>query len=121
MRPKFLLDEHVPPRLIDAVLATEPRVEFRSIGSGHTPPCGTPDREVLLWAIREEFVTISFDMKTMINDFYTLMGQGRRPAGLVIIPDPDELAVSELVDDLLLIWEGHTADEMIERIEYLPL
>ena len=40
----------------------------------------------------------------MIGDFYGPDRRREQTAGLVIIPDPDELTVPGVVDDLVLIW-----------------
>jgi len=46
---KFLLDEHLPPSIVDELRRREPTLEVRAIGQAPAPHRGTLDPEILAW------------------------------------------------------------------------
>jgi hypothetical protein len=63
-------------------------------------------------------------MVTNDRDFLVITARwlrdGRQFAGLAFLNSQD-IPYRKVIDDLLIIAEVYSADEMIDRIEYLPL
>ena len=61
----FLLDEHMPLALVNAVLGAEPSVDLICVGQPGAPPKQAPDPELLEVAEREQRAIVTLDKKTM--------------------------------------------------------
>jgi len=56
---KFILDEHVNPRLKATVHQQDPEIVVWCIGDPGAPPRGTPDPDILLWCEAKGFSLVT--------------------------------------------------------------
>jgi hypothetical protein len=80
---------------------------------------GTPDRDVLQWAAAENRVLITNDRNTMVGFAYERAASGEALPGLIITTN--EQSIGDAIDDILLIGECMSAEEIANQIVvYLP-
>jgi hypothetical protein len=83
-------------------------------------PEGASDPDVLEWAAAENRVLITNDRNTMVGFAYRRAAAGESVPGLVVTTN--EQAIGEAIDDILLIVELMTAEEIRDQVVvYLPL
>jgi len=81
-------------------------------------PASRPDTEVLVWAASEARILITNDRETMIGFAYQRVKNGEPMPGL-IVTSKDQL-IGEASEDILLIAECLSEDEIASRVIYLP-
>jgi len=116
MQVRFQADADLNQIIVAASLRRAPEVDFRAAavaGLGRLK-----DFEVLALAAREGRVLVTHDSKTMPRHFAEFVASQTSPGVIVV---PQHLAVSAVVDDLLLIWAATENTEWTNRISYLPL
>lgn len=81
---------------------------------------GTPDSDVLAWTIAENRVLITNDRNTMVGTASGLIASGLPVPGLLVTTS--RLSIGSTIEDLLLVAECMSADEMRQRaLIFLPL
>ena len=121
-RVAFLLDEHMPTFIKDAVLARESSVDIVQIGvDPGMPPKGTLDPEVLLFAESNAFAVVTFDKQTMPDFAHQHVAIGRHTWGVFVFPNGNDLSARTIADELMTIWGASEAHEWIDQVKYLPL
>jgi hypothetical protein len=82
-------------------------------------PEGTPDREVLAWAARENRVLITNDRNTMIGFAYERVAAGEHVPG--VIATTIEQSIGSTIDDILLLAEAMPEEEIRDQVVvFLP-
>jgi len=64
-------------------------------------------------------VLVSHDRNTMAGEFYRFLAEGRSSPGLVIVTQ--DLDEGDAIDDLLLIWAASRAEELSDRVRWVPI
>jgi hypothetical protein len=114
---RLATDEDVHDDIIRGLRRRAPApdiVRVLDAGLGHTP-----DPLILEWAAREGRVLITGDLNTMVG-----FARGRVRSGL---PMPGVLALLEnvgigkVIDDILLVAQCHSEEEMRDQVVYIPL
>jgi predicted nuclease of predicted toxin-antitoxin system len=82
-------------------------------------PEGTPDPEILAWAAAENRVLITNDRDTMIGFAYERLGAGDPLPGVILTTN--EQSIGGAIEDILIIAECMTEDEIRDRVVFLPL
>jgi hypothetical protein len=83
-------------------------------------PKGAIDQEVLAWAARESRVLVTNDRNTMVGFAVERVAAGEPLPGLIITSI--EQSIGKTIEDILLLVECMTDEEMRDRIVvYLPL
>jgi hypothetical protein len=116
MKLRFQADADFNEIIIRAVQRREPAVDFQTARSAVAP--GLTDAEVLALAADASRVLVTHDRRTMPRYFAAFIAT-RRSGGVIVVPQ--NLAVSEAADQLVLIWSLMEADEFVDRIVCLPL
>jgi hypothetical protein len=116
MRVRFQADADLNQIIVAASLRRAPEVDFRTASVAGLERLN--DLEVLAVAAREGRVLVTHDSKTMPRHFAEFVAS-HTSAGVIVVPQ--HLAVSAVVDDLLLIWAATEAEEWANRICYLPV
>jgi len=118
---RFLFDEQIPDAVCDALDRIEPAIVFLRVEDGiDTPPTGTSDPDLLLFAEREHLAIVSFDKRTMTLHADNHMRQGNQTWGVFIFPNGNHLSAGTIAEALVLIWAASSAEEWINRVEFLP-
>ncbi|MDX1945712.1 MAG: DUF5615 family PIN-like protein [Pirellulaceae bacterium] len=83
-------------------------------------PEGTPDPDVLAWAASENRVLITNDRNTMLGFARERVSRGESMPG--IIATTNRQAIGSAIEDILLVMECFTPDEIQDQIVvFLPL
>jgi hypothetical protein len=116
----FLLDEHMPNSLINAVVGMEPSVAIMRIGQPGMPPKRTADPQVIEFAEANRMAIFTFDKSTMGVHAAAHVASGRRTYR-VFIWTRKLLGIHDAAWELVLLWSASDAEEWIDRVVYLPL
>ena len=115
---RFLFDECVSHRLVEALLRAEPSIEFLIVGEEGAPPKKTPDLVLLEFAEAEKRLFVSFDKKTLPGHLQEHYAKGRHTYGVIAMKR--YVAFGSLLEELLFIWMASTADEWIDYYDVVP-
>lgn len=116
MKVRFQADADLNRHIIAAVKRREPMVHFQTAQEAGLS--GLDDPAVLAFAASEGRILVSHDRQTMPQHFAIFIQQHMSP-GLLIVSQ--HLPVSQVADELLLIWFASEAEEWINQISSLPL
>ncbi len=122
MKVRFLLDEHIPTYVADAIASRNPEIFVLQVGQdADAPEKRTLDSDVIRFAGSNEYALVSFDKRTLKKDADDFVDFGNRTWGVFILPDGNRLSAGRIADELNLIWVSSEAEEWIDRVEFLPL
>jgi hypothetical protein len=116
MKIQVQADAELNEILVKAVLPREPGVVFQTAGEAGLARLN--DKEVLALAARSGRLPVTHGRKTMPRYFAEFIAT-ETSAGVLIVPQ--KLPISQVVDDLILIWSTSEAEEWRNRIYMLPL
>ncbi len=119
MSIQYLLDEHISPLYRTQLVRREPELIVRIIGDPDAPPKGTLDPEILIWCEIHNFILATNNRKSMPKHLADHLNQGRHIPGISIMDLRQN--ISEIIEELLLIYGVSNEYEYQDRIEYLPL
>ena len=113
---RFQADADFNQNIVTGILRREPTIDFQTAIAAALS--GLTDREVLELAAQQGRILVSHDLKTMPNYFAQFITTQTSP-GVIIVSK--KLAISEVVETLILIWSASSAEEWVNRIAFLPL
>jgi uncharacterized protein DUF5615 len=116
---KYLLDEHVNPRLRKALKQLAPDIVVWRIGDPGTPHLGTLDPEILLWCEDCSFSLVTNNRVSMPVHLQDHLDAGHHVPGIFTLNL--NMTIGETAEELVLIWGASEAEEYIDQINYLPL
>jgi hypothetical protein len=116
---KYLLDEHINPRLRKALKRLAPDIVVWRIGDPITPLLSTPDQEILLWCEERGFSLVTNNRESMPVHLREHLAAGKHVPGIFTL-NPD-MTLGETADELVLIWGASEAEEYTDQLNYLPL
>jgi hypothetical protein len=119
MKIRFLLDENLSPKLKAAVLRFNPQIDILRVGDFDTPSLGTLDPEILLYLELSQRLLVTDNRKSMPSHLEEHWSSGRYIWGLLWLRP--NMALSQLAEDLYLIWETSEAEEWLDKIDWIPL
>jgi len=115
---RFLADECVSHDMIDHLRDVEPDMDILVVGEPGAPPKGTDDAEILLAAEALGRTVISGDRATMAKHLTTHYREGHHTSGLILLRC--DFSVARYASEIRLIWFATTADEWVDRTDYIP-
>lgn len=118
MRPCFLLDEHVDPAIIDAVLLLDERVNIERVGGEWGPPLGTKDPDLLLWCEQYHTILVTADWKSMPGHVVDHYAAGHMHWGVFRIRPGASLGA--LAQALYLFSIASEAEEWQHVMDWIP-
>ena len=77
------------------------------------------DPGLLDWAAREGRVIVTHDVNTMARFSSARLRESLPMPGVIIVPE--ELEIGRAINDLEVVIECSTADDLENQIQYLPL
>jgi len=116
MKVRFQADADFNQNIVRALRRRDPAIDFQTAHDACLH--GVDDDRVLAWAAEEGRLVVSHDYRTMPRHFATFVTT-RTSAGVIMVSQA--LPLSDVVADLLLIWEASEAEEWINRFDTLPL
>jgi hypothetical protein len=114
----FLCDECTHPALIHALWQREPEMDILRVGQPGTPPRGTLDPELLVFAEDEKRTLITMDKRTMPDHVRDHHAAGRHTWGVFILKQG--YATQRYVEDLILVWSVLSLEDCRDLLLYLP-
>jgi hypothetical protein len=116
---KYLLDEHVNPRLRKALKRAAPDLVVWRIGDPSAPQLSTLDPEILLWCEQHQFSLVTNNRDSMPVHLQDHLAAGRHVPGIFTL-NP-KMTIGETAAELVLIWGASEAEEYLDQLNYLPL
>ena len=116
---KYLLDEHVTPRLKMAVHQHRPEIIVWCIGDPGTPSRGTLDPDILLWCEANGFSLVTENRGSMPIHLRDHLAAGHHVPTIFILND--EMSIGQTAEELVLISVAAQLDEYADMIRFLPI
>ena len=116
MKIRFQADADLDHAIVMGLKRREPLIEFATPAEGGI--LDLLDDEVLSVVARLGRLLVTHDKRTMPHHFARFIEATDSPGLLITLQGR---AVSEVIDDLLLIWTATEAEEWVNRIVILPL
>ena len=116
MKVRFQADADLNETIVKAVVRREPGIDFQTASAAELASLN--DRDVLAFAARTGRLLVTHDRRTMPGHFAEFI-ISQPSAGVLIVPQ--KLAVTQIVEDLILIWAVTEAAEWTNRIFSLPI
>ena len=114
---RYLCDEDFNNRIVRGLLRRQPDLDLVRVQD--TELVGQDDITILKWADQNGMVILSHDVSTMTKHAYDRMEDGQLVAGLIEVPQA--LPIGQAIEDILTIAECSTAEEIVNRVVFLPL
>lgn len=114
---KFLADENFDNRIVRGLLRRQP--DLNIIRVQDLEIAGADDPTVLAWAAQAGRILLTHDERTIPNYTYERLAAGQSIAGVIVASD--NLPISTVIEDVLLIVECSSAAEWVNELQRLPL
>jgi len=114
---RLLTDENVDNNIMRGLARRLPHLDFVSVRD--VGLAGSSDLVLLKWAVNEQRIILTHDIKTMVRDATNLVAEGEPMAGVIFVPE--QLEIGRAINDLEIVLECSTESDMRDRIERLPL
>jgi hypothetical protein len=115
---RFLCDEDVSHDVIAFLRSAEPAMDILAVGEAGAPPKQTPDPVVLSRPVALRRALVSGDRKTMSNVVTADLRAGGHNCGVIFLKGGH--SVAQYSGTIHLIWFCETADDWLDRIDYIP-
>lgn len=116
MKPRFQADADLNQIIVKAVLRLEPSIDFQTAHVADL--AGLDDPDVLKLAAQQGRILVSHDQKTMPKHFGQFIVSESSPGVLIV---SQKLPVSQVAEDLFLVWLASEPEEWANCIRSLPL
>ena len=116
MTIRFQADADFNVDIVRAIVRRERAIDFRTAKDAAL--VGVKDSDVLRIAMQSDRILVTHDQSTLPGHFYRFIATHDSP-GIVIVPQ--YRSISEIADDLILIWSASNSDDWKNQIVYLPL
>jgi hypothetical protein len=114
---KLLADENFNGDLVRALLRWKPDLDLVRVQD--TEIAGSPDPRVLEWAAEAGGVILTHDVKTLPGYAFERVRAGLPMAGVIEVSPA--IAAGEAIEDILLITEVASPEEIANQVWYVPL
>jgi hypothetical protein len=114
---KFLTDENLDNRIVRGLVRRQPDLDILRVQDLEI--AGADDSTVLDWATQTGRILLTHDERTIPHYAYEQFARGETIASVIVASD--SLAISAVIEDLLLIVECSSAAEWIDQLQRLPL
>ena len=116
---RYLLDEHVNPRLKAAIHQHNPEIVVWRIGDPGAPPYRTLDPDILCWCEVNGFSLVTDNRKSMPVHLREHLAEGRHVPGIFILND--NMSMGQTAEELAIIHGAAAPDEYTDMIIFLPI
>ena len=114
---KFLADENFDNRIVRGLLRRQPDLDIIRVQDLEI--AGADDPTVLNWAAQADRILLTHDERTIPQYTYERLAAGQTVAGVIVASD--NLTISTVIEDILLIVECSSTDEWTNQLQRLPL
>lgn len=116
MKIRFQADADLNQIIVKATLRLEPAIDFQTAQVAGL--ASLDDSAVLRLAAEQGRVLVTHDRKTMPNHFGRFISAESSP-GIIIVSQ--RLPVSQVAEEILLIWLASEPEDWVNKIRSLPL
>lgn len=116
---KYLLDEHVDPRLQRALRRHSLELIVWCVGDIGAPARSTSDPEILEWCETNVFSLVTNNRASMPLHLGEHLTSAHHIPGIFIL-NPN-MTFGETLDELILIWGASETEEYADRLNCLPV
>ena len=116
---RYLLDEHIDPRLRTQLIRQALDIVVWIIGDPGAPRRGTLDPDILLWCEAHGFTLVTSNRRSMPVHLQAHLAAGRHVPGILV--SPSDMTMGAVLEQLLLIWGASESEEYQDLLLYLPL
>lgn len=116
---RYLLDEHIDPVIRYALQRRGPDMQIVAIGDIGAPSFGTPDPDILDWIEEHGCILVTANRRTMAVHLSEHLEAGKHVPGILVLRP--HLALSEVIQELHMIWGASRAEEYRDLLMYIPL
>ncbi len=114
---KYLLDEHVDPRLRKDLKKLSSNIVVWRIGDVGAPAISSLDPDILIWCEANNFSLVTNNRASMPVHLQDHLAAGRHVPGIFTL-NP-KLTIRETAGELALIWGASEAEEYFDQLRYL--
>ena len=114
---RLLADENFNQRIVRGLSRRKPDLEI--LGVQDIGLRETDDQEILEWAAGEGRIILTHDVSTMTPFAWERVAQARPLAGLIEVPAT--LPIGQAIEEILIILECTSEDELEDQIWHVPL
>lgn len=119
MKMRFLLDEHLNPRIKKAVLRRDVLIDILYVGEPKAPPLGTKDPDILKYLEINQRALITDNRRTIPYHIGDHLASERNHWGVFLIRST--ISIGRLAEEIHLLWETSEAEEWINMSDRIPL
>ena len=116
---KYLLDEHVDPRLKRALKKNWSDMVVWRVGEAGAPPLQSSDPEILDWCETNGFSLVTNNRASMPVHLRDRLDAGRHTPGIFVL-NP-RMKMGETAEELAIIWGASEMEEYLDLLNHLPL
>jgi len=113
----FQADNDLKRIIVDATLRREPRIDFQTAQAAHLDDLN--DEAVLRLAASQSRILVTHDKRTMPAALASFVDSGGTSPGVLLVI-PQNAAIREVVDALILIWADDRAGDWVNLIAKIP-
>ena len=114
---KLLTDENFFGQITRGLLVKKPDLDLVRVQD--VGLMGVDDPTILEWAAQQNRVLLTHDILTIPNFAYERIRQGLPMPGVVEVPD--HLPIGRAIEEILILIECSTPEDLENRVEFLPL
>jgi hypothetical protein len=118
VKPKFLLDENLSPKLQNAVRKYNSKIDILRVGDLDAPLLGTLDSDLLIYLEVSQRILITDNRSTIPAHLDEHWQAGRYVWGVIWLRPSG--TINEWLDSIILIWEVTEAEEWINKLDWIP-
>jgi hypothetical protein len=118
MKIRYLLDEHLSPSLVSALLKLDAEIDVLRIGNIDAPPLGTLDPEILLVCEAEQRLLVTRNRRSMSIHLREHYEAGHRHWGVFYVSR--RISLGDLAYELYVYWAASEAEEWVDHVEWIP-
>lgn len=115
MKVRFQADADLNQVIVKATLRLEPSIDFQTASAAYL--AGLEDSAVLGVAAQQDRILVTHDRKTMPHHFGRFILAENSPGVLIV---SQRLPVSQVAEELFLIWLASEPEDWVNRIRSLP-
>lgn len=114
---RFVADENLNERLVLALLRRLPDLDLLRVREARRT--GRTDPDLLDWAATEGRILLTHDARTVPPAAFSRVRAGLQMPGVIVI---DDLAAARtVIDDVALLVEFSTLEDLHDRVVFVPL
>jgi len=119
---RYLLDEHIPPTVVDGIRARRPEIQVEALCDWRNGALLAADDEAILHTATADGLTlVTFDLRTIPPLLRAWTEQGRSHSGVVFVHHlsmrPSD--VGGLTRGLVHLWDRTGQDPWTDRVAFL--